>query len=532
MNMHAILRLFVVCLLLTFAVQASAEDRVFRYDGPGSGLDYATDVAVASNGDAIVVGGSTGSGTGLDFTVLCVTPACSLRWAYRWNHAGSSKDVARAVAVGPDGNIYAAGFTVNPVPYYDVVVASLTPDGQERWVTIHAGEGGGEDSASAIAIDSAGNIYTAGVGDDIFGENTDFTVLSFEPDSGGLRWVYTTSASYIDEASDVVVGNDSTVFASGQLFGGAKAFTVAAINSSTGVERWLNSQVYGDGGRADGIAAHDGKVYACGYEGHNNWDFTVAAFDADSGSRDWSWRYTVTDQFADRALDIIAGTDGNVYACGRTMDSTGNQFLTVASVSPDGAGRWMYLMGDEPRGFEQAHEIVQRPDGYLYACGWRDPGWPFDGDIAVVICLDTAGQEQWVYRYDAVPESVDVANAIALGPDNRVYSCGWSWGDSTGFDMFLLSLDPNPPGVEERAHGGTQRPGMATVVRGVLMLGAVGSRQQTACRAELLDATGRKALELHSGANDVRGLAPGVYFVRAASRGLSAVGRQKVVLTE
>jgi len=56
----------------------------------------------------------------------------------------------------------------------------------------------------------------------------------------------------------------------------------------------------------------------------------------------------------------------------------------------------------------------------------------------------------------------------------------------------------------------------ATLVRGVLVLGVVGSRQNTGYRAELLDATGRKVLDLHPGANDVRALAPGVYFVHQA----------------
>jgi len=49
----------------------------------------------------------------------------------------------------------------------------------------------------------------------------------------------------------------------------------------------------------------------------------------------------------------------------------------------------------------------------------------------------------------------------------------------------------------------------------------------------LLDISGRKVLELHAGANDVRGLAPGVYFLRsepsAVSGQPSAV--RKVVVT-
>jgi hypothetical protein len=63
----------------------------------------------------------------------------------------------------------------------------------------------------------------------------------------------------------------------------------------------------------------------------------------------------------------------------------------------------------------------------------------------------------------------------------------------------------------------------------VLVLGVVGSRENMAYRAELLDAAGQKVLDLHAGANDVSRLSPGVYFVRsepsAASRRPSAVGK-------
>jgi len=71
----------------------------------------------------------------------------------------------------------------------------------------------------------------------------------------------------------------------------------------------------------------------------------------------------------------------------------------------------------------------------------------------------------------------------------------------------------------------------ATVMRGVLMIGDRG--QKTGDRAALLDASGRKVLDLKPGANDMRHLAPGVYFVRegpqAASHKPQAVS--KIVIT-
>jgi len=67
----------------------------------------------------------------------------------------------------------------------------------------------------------------------------------------------------------------------------------------------------------------------------------------------------------------------------------------------------------------------------------------------------------------------------------------------------------------------------ATVIRGVLMLGEVGSRQNTGYRGDLLDINGRKVLDLHPGANDVSRLSPGVYFVRTEPLAIT-----KIVLTK
>lgn len=51
-------------------------------------------------------------------------------------------------------------------------------------------------------------------------------------------------------------------------------------------------------------------------------------------------------------------------------------------------------------------------------------------------------------------------------------------------------------------------------------------------RAVLLDASGRKVLDLRLGSNDVRALAPGVYFVREAQTQAQAQAVRKIVLTE
>jgi hypothetical protein len=86
------------------------------------------------------------------------------------------------------------------------------------------------------------------------------------------------------------------------------------------------------------------------------------------------------------------------------------------------------------------------------------------------------------------------------------------------------------PGVEESPKPQAASSGrVASVVRGVLWLREARSERREA-RGELLDISGREVMAVHPGANDVRHLSAGLYFVRAASCKLSAVSCHKVVI--
>ena len=108
---------------------------------------------------------------------------------------------------------------------------------------------------------------------------------------------------------------------------------------------------------------------------------------------------------------------------------------------------------------------------------------------------------------------------------NRVYvaNCGGS--------SFSVLRDSGG-GVQETPNAEVRTANVATIVRGVLLLGHC-PRTGTVPKTVLLDISGRRVMDLHPGPNDVRSLAPGVYFVRsepsAESRRPSAV--RKVIIT-
>ncbi len=108
----------------------------------------------------------------------------------------------------------------------------------------------------------------------------------------------------------------------------------------------------------------------------------------------------------------------------------------------------------------------------------------------------------------------------------------WEDGRDWNSEVYYKRNPTGNAAIEENQQPtASSLPPAATVVRGVLVLGAGDRRRETVDRAELLDADGRRVMELHAGANDVSDLAPGVYFVRSEpGTVLDASSATKVVI--
>jgi hypothetical protein len=151
--------------------------------------------------------------------------------------------------------------------------------------------------------------------------------------------------------------------------------------------------------------------------------------------------------------------------------------------------------------------------------------YKFSTDAGATWSTDTA--------LTVTPDYWSVSPCATMDGDD-VHLIWTDFRDSEYGEIYYKRKPAGGGGVEEfcKPQASSTRLG-PTIVRGVLVLGAVGSRQQTAYRAELLDAAGRKVLDLRAGANDVRALAPGVYFVRegGGNREQGGAGIRKVVVT-
>ena len=170
-------------------------------------------------------------------------------------------------------------------------------------------------------------------------------------------------------------------------------------------------------------------------------------------------------------------------------------------------GGYTYVGNNSPR-----LSVVSLADStHPVEVGWCSAGEPA-GSIAVDDYVCTIG-DQRLYV---------VSVSDPARPDTVGHYFWWYWRAhdlATSGNYIYVASDSGfsvcqryDAGVEEATNAELQATNCGpTVVRGVLHLEDRGPR--TGDRAELLDATGRKLLDLHSGANDVSGLRPGVYFV-------------------
>ena len=144
-------------------------------------------------------------------------------------------------------------------------------------------------------------------------------------------------------------------------------------------------------------------------------------------------------------------------------------------------------------------------------------------------CTDRNADEIAVvsgYKTDSILRRVTVGEdpvALAWNPTySRIYV------SNHGSSSISVIRDTLGPGVEETMNDerGTMN-ARPTVVRGILNLQPAISNLQS--EMVLLSVDGRRVLDLKPGANDVRHLAPGVYFIRS---GPSAVSREPSAVTK
>ncbi|MFO7675882.1 MAG: hypothetical protein R6X12_06170 [bacterium] len=152
---------------------------------------------------------------------------------------------------------------------------------------------------------------------------------------------------------------------------------------------------------------------------------------------------------------------------------------------------------------------------------WRTFNPPRCDSVSLFLLTDTGVPEgEWFWRMDTIATGLaPTESSHAWVVPDTVLSAAWivamAHGPGWQHDNSDGPLRIVPPGVEEAEALAWEHWQPQTVLRGNLPV-------PEGIHALLFDAAGRKVMELQPGENDVRRLAPGVYFVRRQDTGESA----------
>jgi hypothetical protein len=167
--------------------------------------------------------------------------------------------------------------------------------------------------------------------------------------------------------------------------------------------------------------------------------FATAARPPGPVTQAWVARYNGSANLDDGGHAIVGDNSGNVYVTGGSHGlGTDLDYATIMYDSA-GAQQWVASYNGPAYGWDRAAAIARDGSGNLYVTG-QSLGLGTDFDYATVK-YDSAGQEQWVARYNGPGNGEDDALAIAVDTSGNVYVTGQSTGAGTGFDYLTIKYD-------------------------------------------------------------------------------------------
>jgi hypothetical protein len=353
----------------------------------------------------------------LDFFVAKYSPEGKCLWVR--TGGGSKTDRGYAVAVDPQGNVFATGHSQSADATfdgtalgenrgnYDLFIVKYDANGKLLW--LKSGGGPGYDYGHGIGVDQAGNCYVTGaiVGDYEFagikGTNSKWNhqfLIKLSP-AGELAWLRLAAGAGGCEGESLAVDGDGNIVVAGSISGtatiGDATVTGKAGRDALAVKYDTNGKVLwtftGDGSTTALFSSVDvdghGQVSLCGMfkgtlalggqkiESQGDNDFLCAKLDRNGKFR---WVKTGGGPETDYALCVAADETGNSYVTGEfqktatigdaSMTAQGIRDLYVAKFDDSGALRWLRTAGGTSGAL--GYCVVRDGAGHLYISGAFD----------------------------------------------------------------------------------------------------------------------------------------------------------------
>ena len=321
--------------------------------------------------------------------------------------------------------------------------------------------GGGDDVALAVAVDSDDNVivtgcsdiwYTYQVDDEAVGTGGNNTTV-FHLDHGDI--VDGSETIYLN-GTEVAPENYTINYATGEIeFDTAPEAGVVitadydyeAANTdyytikydSRGNELW--NRTFAGGGaddEAQGVAVDSGdNIIVTGFAGGDSaYDYCTVKYDPNGTEL---WNVTYDSGGDDRAFAVAVDSTGNITVTGRSNDN-----YTTIKYAPNGTELWNRTFdgGD----FDEAAGVAVDPDDNIVVTGYAKNATGNGTNDYYTIKYDPNGTELWNVIYDS--GGSDCAQDVAVDSEGNIAVTGGSIGLETNSTWYYCTVKYHPNGTE------------------------------------------------------------------------------------
>lgn len=389
-------------------------------------------------------------------------PQGNLLWSVGYDSGFG--DGLMAMALDSAGNVYLAGGSGTPDGSSDFRVVKFTTAGNLAWAAAYNGSNIGYETATAIAVNGAGEVYVAG--------ESDGRIVTVKLSASGQQlWnaTYDRNGSVEDFLVTLALGNDGSAFVSSAIWSENSSSDLVVLKyDSSGSETWA---VRFDGGSQDRAIAmatdNSGAVYVsetavdssnCG--GTTGYDFVTAKFAPNDGSLIWTARY-VGENANNSPSAMAVDSAGRVYVTGQSIERVGYRSSAV-TVAYDSAGRQRWSAVEPSCGNGGSRNLELDSAGNVYiAFTLFHPGTRAGFST---VKYDPTGIRLWQVFHGGDGRE-HFASGLGLDSADHVYVAGQSFSQFGKTDFELVKYQQNsvpgepiitsPPRDVEVALGGT-----------------------------------------------------------------------------
>ncbi len=363
-------------------------------------------------------------------------------WAYQYD---TDKEHWNSFSLDSLGNIYIAGWVTTRRHGDDFLTIKINPQGQILWKASYDGSSHVRDWALRVRAIGAEGAIVAGW---TTGRNTglDFTTIRYDS-AGNIIW----TARYDDPEHGYDGAHAMTVGPSGEIVViGVSDTTSQELNEQTraittvkydrdGRQQWVNRYCAPSPSKLEPgglVSDSNGNVYvASKCRSSRGVGLGISKFNP-AGSEEWNVEYSDFPGGVIAVLDTKLDSRGNVL----TAVTTGLYGGAVLKYTEAGSLLWK-----APAAPSEGHNAIPRgfaldPTDHIYVAGEvkrSGTGWD-----TYVVKLNPEGRRVWDAYYDGGFQAGEMVAAVEVDSEGNVYVAGNSWRDGTGRDLLVVKFDP------------------------------------------------------------------------------------------